>query len=62
MFGRCSSRGAVNRFILVLILEQHYFWWRIYPAFQHARGLLCLFTVSLFLALVELMDYGWLVI
>ena len=24
--GRCSSRGAVNRFIFVSILEQQYFW------------------------------------
>ena len=36
--GRCSSRGAVNRFIFVLKLEQHYFWWRFYPAFSNTLG------------------------
>ena len=32
---RCSSRGAINRSILVSILEQQYFWWRFYPAFSN---------------------------
>ena len=36
--GRCSSRGAVNRPILVSILEQQYFWWRFYPAFSNTLG------------------------
>ena len=36
--GRCSSRGAVNRFIFVSILEQQYFWWRFYPAFSNTLG------------------------
>ena len=37
--GRCSSRGAVNRFIFVSILEQQYFWWRFYLAFSNTLGL-----------------------
>ena len=36
--GRCSSRGAANRSILVSILEQQYFWWRFYPAFSNTLG------------------------
>ena len=51
--GRCSSRGAVNRFIFVSILEQQYFWWRFYLAFSTRWGLLCLLTVSFFLTLVN---------
>ena len=35
---RCSSRGAVNRFIFVSILEQQYFWWMFYPAFFNTLG------------------------
>ena len=34
----CSNRGAVNRSILVSILEQQYFWWRFYPAFSNTLG------------------------
>ena len=36
--GRRSSRGAVNRSILVSILEQQYFWWKFYPAFSNTLG------------------------
>ena len=52
IFGRCSRRGAVNRFVFVLILEQQYFWWRFYRAFSNTLGLYsaCL-PVSLFLTL-----------
>ena len=39
--GRCSSRGAVNRFIFISILEQQYFWWRLYPAFSNTLGVFC---------------------
>ena len=35
---RFSSRGAVNRSILVSILEQQYPWWRFYPAFSNTLG------------------------
>ena len=57
--GRCSSRGAANRFIFVSILEQQYFWWRFYPAFSNTLGFYsaCL-PLSLFLTLVKFMDYG----
>ena len=62
--GRCSSSGAVNRFIFVSVLKQQYYlWWRFYPAFSNTLVfLLCLLTVSLFLALVKWMDYGRIVI
>ena len=64
MFGRCFSRGAIDRFVVGSILEQQYYlWWRFYPAFSNTLDfLLCLLTVSLFLALVKWMDYGGIVI
>ena len=36
--GTCSSRGAINRFIFVSILEQQYSWWRFYLAFSDTLG------------------------
>ena len=62
--GRWPSRGAVNRFVFVSILEQQYYlWWRFSPAFSNTLGfLLCLLTISLFLALVKWTDYGGIVI
>ena len=39
MFGKMfASRGVVNWFIFVSILEQQYFWWRFYLAFSNTLG------------------------
>ena len=38
MFGKMFQQGAVNRFIIVSILEQQYFWRRFYLAFPNPLG------------------------
>ena len=71
--GRCSSRGAVNRSILVSILEQYSisgggFIGRFLTRWGFLKKNLNaprpsehppVFTVSLFLTHVKLMDYGY---